>query len=115
MHYGLLLFILNFFSCQNQKDFGKESLIGVWESTNNRHPKIKLKFHENEVTRYENGNRIRYDGFRVDLDTLEFIKGRNSEKHLIKNLRKDLIKFSLVNPNDVDIELIDILEFRKVK
>ena len=111
----LLLFILNFFSCQNQKDFGKESLIGVWESNNNRHPKIKLVFSENKVIRFEKDNEIEYSSFRVDFDTLVFIKGRNSEKHLIKNLRKDLIKFSPVNPNDVDIELIDILEFRKVK
>lgn len=109
----LFVVLINFFSCQKQKVFTKEKLIGKWYTMDKKHPSINLKINNNTISRLENGRKIIYRNYTLSGDTLILINSKFKEKHLIEILTDTKLRFGVVNPYQKDVELIDVVEFIK--
>jgi hypothetical protein len=109
----ILLTLLFNFSCQNDNTFSKEQLIGKWISRDKNYSSIVLKITKDKIYRYENNQQIVYTNYSISKDTLLMSNSKFKEKHIIKKLTKNELRFGPLNPYEKDIELLDFVIFMK--
>ena len=97
-------------SCTEKSTNNK--LIGNWESEESPYGKISLKVNKDSIFRFENRNQIIYDKYEIKKDTLILFQKNIKEVHLFV-IDNDYLKFKTIHPYDEDIQLFDIVRFRK--
>lgn len=113
--YLQIILALSLLSCQENKNFNPEDLVGKWESINKNHPTVVLEFSKKDLYRYENGKKFVYNNYLICGDTLILSKSNSYERHLIETLNENSLKLGAINPYVKDIELIEALDFIRVR